>query len=151
MESVNEKARQGFKLTEQGVRKFIITELWLSFYKCSPEFFYDPKNKNVYPSVNSCLSRSDYENVIFALNNDNGNDFDNANSNKDLTWDEPLQHDQSMAMAMDMLRIHCARIGYVKNVSILSLDDDHLRLRSQKVERLELSHLRNPKKGYVFF
>ncbi|EEY61591.1 uncharacterized protein PITG_01914 [Phytophthora infestans T30-4] len=38
-------------------------------------------------------------------------------------------------------------IGFVSEVTIASLNDDLLRLRSQLVDGTGLAHLRNPKKG----
>lgn len=35
----------------------------------------------------------------------------------------------------------------MERISIASLDDDLIRLRSQEVDELGLSHVRNPKKG----
>ena len=43
----------------------------------------------------------------------------------------------------------CSKFGFVKKVSILSLDDDLVRLRSLTVESsIGSSRVRNPKKGY---
>ena len=45
-------------------------------------------------------------------------------------WNPTMQHERTLAKMMDMVRVLCAEIGYVKEKSILSLDDDLLRLRS---------------------
>ncbi|KAE9164762.1 hypothetical protein PF005_g29888, partial [Phytophthora fragariae] len=52
------------------------------------------------------------------------------------------------ARAMDTLRHVCSEIGFINEVSIASLDDDLLRLRSSSVDDLGLTRIRNPKKGF---
>ncbi|KAE9259312.1 hypothetical protein PF008_g33398, partial [Phytophthora fragariae] len=49
---------------------------------------------------------------------------------------------------MDTLRHVCSEIGFINEVSIASLDDDLLRLRSNSVDDLGLTRIRNPKKGF---
>ncbi|POM60120.1 hypothetical protein PHPALM_31061 [Phytophthora palmivora] len=64
------------------------------------------------------------------------------------TWAAPCEHDRHLSHAMRAVRRVCSEIGFVPQVSIASLDDDLLRLRSCSVDDLSLTRTRNPAKGF---
>ena len=61
-----------------------------------------------------------------------------------MTWTPPRQQSAELNDAMQRLRTHCSKLAFVLRISILSLDDDHLRLRSRLAERIGLALLKNP-------
>jgi hypothetical protein len=58
-----------------------------------------------------------------------------------------MVHDPNLANALDTVRKICVKVGFVPRVSILSIDDDLLCLRSQLVHHFGLQHTNNPAKG----
>ncbi|OWZ00722.1 hypothetical protein PHMEG_00028027, partial [Phytophthora megakarya] len=64
-------------------------------------------------------------------------------------WTAPMAHDHDLAHATELVRRFCSEFGFVEGVSIASLNDDMIRLRSTLVDELGLAHVRNPKKGKI--
>lgn len=123
--------------------QFVKIELLLSFYTCTPGRFFDVANEKLYPSASAGLTKDRYYEILRAMGS-NGTQSDN---NSSARWSEPLKHDRDLAGAMHLARTICSAISYVEKVSILSMDDDLLRLRSRLVESFGLSQINNPNKG----
>ncbi|KAE9091210.1 hypothetical protein PF005_g31177 [Phytophthora fragariae] len=126
------------------VKAFLQVELWLSFYNFSPTKFFDPLTKAMFPPVKKAMKPRRYFALLTALGTQSG-----RHSGASESWNAPFEHDRQLAHAMDGMRRVCSDIGFVKGVSIASLDDDLLRLRSAKVDDLGLTRTRNPAKGLV--
>eukprot|EP00644_Phytophthora_capsici_P012908 jgi/Phyca11/101393/e_gw1.5.649.1 len=140
---VNSSLAQSAFVSRSDLLKFLQVELWLAFYSVSPSNFYERSNKQYYPPVKSVMPSKRYFAILRAFGKPNAED-DVSSTN----WRAPFQHDPNLSHAMDELRRLCSRFGFVSEVSIASLDDDLLRLRSSTVDDLGLTRTRNPKKGY---
>ncbi|KAE9190862.1 hypothetical protein PF004_g21779 [Phytophthora fragariae] len=123
--------------------KFVEVELWLSFSGITPDAFYSVKNAKYYPPAATVMPLSKYRSVLTALGNSNlQNGMDTSH------WDAPFTSNRDISNSMEQIRRLCSDIAFVNEVTIASLDDDMLRLRSQLVNDIGLAHVRNPKKGY---
>ncbi|KUF96203.1 hypothetical protein AM587_10001032 [Phytophthora nicotianae] len=122
---------------------FIEVELWLSFYGISPTTFYSKDYRGLYPPAKQAMRSRRYRSILNALGTKTG-----QIATSEEFWNAPFEADRSLSHAMDALRRVCSEIGFVSEVSIASLDDDLLRLRSRSVEDIGLTRVRNPKKGY---
>jgi hypothetical protein len=58
-----------------------------------------------------------------------------------------MVHDPNLANALDTVRKICVKVGFVPSVSVSSIDNDLLCLRSQLVHHFGLQHTNNPAKG----
>jgi hypothetical protein len=123
--------------------QFIKVELLLSFYTCTPGKFFDVANERHYPSGTAGITKQRYHEILQAMGSQ-PTQSDNASS---TGWSEPLKHDRDLAGAMQLARTICAAISYVQKVSVLSMDDDLLRLRSRLVESFGFAQINNPNKG----
>ncbi|KUF79844.1 hypothetical protein AM587_10003856 [Phytophthora nicotianae] len=128
--------------TVNEVKKLLEVELWLCFYSISPTKFYAKENKKYYPPANKAMKRKRYYTLLNALGTPSA-----AISNTSDFWNAPFSPDRHLSQAMDAMRRVCSEIGFVNEVSIASLDDDLLRLRSKSVDDLGLTRTRNPAKG----
>ncbi|ETO65432.1 hypothetical protein F444_17258 [Phytophthora nicotianae P1976] len=129
--------------TVNEVKKLLEVELWLCFYSISPTKFYAKENKKYYPPANKAMKRKRYYTLLNALGTPSA-----AISNTSDFWNAPFSPDRHLSQAMDAMRRVCSEIGFVNEVSIASLDDDLLRLRSKSVDDLGLTRTRNPAKGF---
>jgi hypothetical protein len=121
---------------------FIQVELLLSIYGCSPGAFFDSENELIYMSSRSPISQIKYNAILHQLGK-----RDNKLSGTDQ-WQSPFSNDGKVNSAMSVLRGRCVELGYVEGTTIISLDDDQLRLRSHKVDDHGFTRTRNPKKGF---
>ncbi|ETN21040.1 hypothetical protein PPTG_01373 [Phytophthora nicotianae INRA-310] len=140
---VNSSLAQSAFVSRSDLLKFLQVELWLAFYSVSPSNFYERSNKQYYPPVKSVMPSKRYFAILRAFGKPNAEDDVSSTH-----WKAPFQHDPNLSHAMDELCRLCSRFGFVSEVSIASLDDDLLRLRSSAVDDLGLNRTRNPKKGY---
>ncbi|ETO85168.1 hypothetical protein, variant [Phytophthora nicotianae P1976] len=122
--------------------RFMKVELWLSFYHATPEAFYDKFNLEQYPVAARVLPAARHRSILAALGEHQTRD-DRADR-----WTAPLSQELDIDHAAELVRRLCSDIGYVEGVTIASLDDDMIRLRSTAVDDIGLAHIRNPKKGY---
>ena len=91
----------------------------------------------MYPMASEGISKCRYRDLLRSLS---------AN-----TSDMPLEPSDPQKHFMEDVSRICRTIAFVKNKSILSFDDDHLRLRSHGVEDAGFVRIRNPKAfGPVF-
>ncbi|KAG1705863.1 hypothetical protein DVH05_002427 [Phytophthora capsici] len=130
--------------TVNEVKRLLEVELWLCFYSISPTKFYANENKRYYPPANKAMKRKRYYTLLNALGTSSA-----AISTSSDFWNAPFSPDRHLSQAMDAMRRVCSEIGFVNEVSIASLDDDLLRLRSKSVDDLGLTRTRNPAKGHV--
>jgi hypothetical protein len=131
------------KISSAELATFIQVELKLSFYTCTPGRFFDPQNVELYPSRSAGMTHARYAEVLKSLGSNTSADDNNSSEG----WTAPLKHDRDIAGVFQLARTVCSAISYVEKVSILSMDDDLLRLRSVLVESFGLAHINNPKKG----
>jgi hypothetical protein len=61
----------------------------------------------------------------------------------------PMEHDRNLAGVLERVRRTSCDIGVVPRITIPSINDDLLRLRSTKISLFGLQHTNNPKKGLV--
>jgi hypothetical protein len=121
---------------------FIQVELLLSIYGCSPGAFFDPDIELVYMSSRSPISQVKYNAILHQLGKKKG-----KLSGTDQ-WQSPFSNDGKINSAMTVLRARCVELGYIEGLTIVSLDDDQLCLRSHKVDDHGFIRTRNPKKGF---
>ncbi|KAJ3106719.1 hypothetical protein HDU96_008126 [Phlyctochytrium bullatum] len=116
-----------------------IIELLLLFYGISPTRFFSPAFKGWYhrdPLPTFTAER--YQEV---LNRQNAED--------PKVWKDPIQPDDDLDDLLSSMSKNFTKLALIKGFSILSLDDDHLRLRSSKVIQVNLHQINNAKKGLV--
>eukprot|EP00590_Aulacoseira_subarctica_P008761 CAMPEP_0172429160 /NCGR_PEP_ID=MMETSP1064-20121228/49375_1 /TAXON_ID=202472 /ORGANISM="Aulacoseira subarctica , Strain CCAP 1002/5" /LENGTH=278 /DNA_ID=CAMNT_0013174391 /DNA_START=234 /DNA_END=1067 /DNA_ORIENTATION=- len=133
----------GPTLQSDELASLIQIELLLSCYGTTPTSFFSIDNRELYPAASRVMRHDRYAQVLKALSKSQMS-YENVFTG---CWNPPMQHERTLAKMMDMVRVLCAEIGYVKEKSILSLDDDLLRLRSKLVQSVGLSHTNNPAKG----
>jgi hypothetical protein len=123
---------------------FVGIELSLSYYTCTPGRFFDVENERMFPVVrHATISQNRYFQMLAAL----GAPPSQTSGCCLSTWVAPLDHARDIAGGMQLARGVCSAIGYVERLSILSLDDDLLRLRSSLIDAYGLAATNNPKKG----
>ena len=132
------------KISFSEMQAFIAVELALSFYTCTPGRFFDKKNEDMYPQSRLIpLSKRRYIGILSALGSKPGK----TNGDSSVCWSAPLGHSREISRALQTSRTICSSIAYVDRISILSMDDDLLRLRSSQVDAFGLAATNNPKKG----
>ncbi|SPR01327.1 unnamed protein product (mitochondrion) [Plasmodiophora brassicae] len=109
----------GLKVTGPELLAFVAMELDLAFYQCSPSRYFSSAK---FVKRAGCPSHERYIAILKAL----------GGRHKQRDVDERL----------------CASIGFVPDWSIISADDDHLRLSSHaQVDAAGLQYQKNPVKG----
>ncbi|OWZ06177.1 LOW QUALITY PROTEIN: hypothetical protein PHMEG_00021605 [Phytophthora megakarya] len=141
---VNSNLEQSAFVSTEEIRAFIEVELWLGFYSTTPGSFYNHANRTLYPSSHNVMSQARFMQILSALGKQR-----QRSSGSTAMWTAPMAHDRDLAYATELLRRLCSEFGSVEGVSISSLDDDMIRLRSTLVDESGLAHVRNPKKGHV--
>jgi len=131
----------GSSLQQDELTNFIQVELMLSFYGITPTRFFDTANKELYPTQGRAMAANRYEAILRALSKSSKSYVAYGN------WNPPYEHERTLASMMEQVRVLCSEIAFVKEKSILSMDDDLLRLRSHLVQSTGLSHANNPAKG----
>jgi hypothetical protein len=133
----------GSPLVADELATFIRIELLLSFYGTTPTAFFHYDNRELYPIASTIMRHERYAAILKALSTSEHQYVDKRTG----SWNPPMQHERTLAKLMDLVRSLCSEIGYVKGQSILSMDDDLLRLRSISVQNIGLAHTNNPAKG----
>eukprot|EP00644_Phytophthora_capsici_P007064 jgi/Phyca11/57946/gw1.22.311.1 len=139
----NRSLRTSDVATLDDILSFVEVELWLSFYGVTPEAFYKPSNATCYPAAATVMTQAKYRSILTALSAP-----PQQTSNSSAHWNSPFTINRDVSNTMEQIRRLCSDIGFVNEVTIASLDDDLLRLRSQLVDGTGLAHVRNPKKGF---
>lgn len=120
------------------VLQFLEVEMWLSFYGVTPEFFYDLRNRAQYSPAKRTMALPRYQSILAALStspDDRGGGASNL-------WTAPFTPDHDLSHAAELVSRICADIGFVDGVTIASLDDDLIRLRSNAVDATGLARIR---------
>ena len=116
---------------------FIKSTMWMMAHNITYTVYYDENNRSMYPTASEGISKRRYHELLRAL----------SSSSSDM----PLEPSDSQKTFMEDVARICRTIAFVKNKSILSFDDNHLRLRSNGVEESGFVRIRNPKAfGPVF-
>ncbi|GMF18621.1 unnamed protein product [Phytophthora fragariaefolia] len=123
--------------------KFLEVELWLCCYKITPDFFYDRRNIAEYPAGARVMGLARYRAILTALGKPSG-----LSDESTSTWTAPFSHNRDIELVAELIRRINRSIGFVDGVTLASLDDDLIRLRSSSVDNTGLAHVRNPKKGF---
>ena len=118
-------------------------------YNTSPENYFSDDTPGRYrkPPVGIHVTRAVYYDILRRLSVR----YKSTTPSMDLsdTWTPPLSPNIQLQRIQDSIRLFCSKFGFVKKVSILSLDDDLVRLRSHNVEStIGSARVRNPKKGF---
>ena len=123
---------------------FVGIELALSYYTCTPGRYFDVDHQSMFPPVrHATITKNRYQQMLGAL----GALPNQTSGCCTVSWLAPLNHSRDIAGGMQLARSVCSAIAYVEKVSILSLDDDLLRLRSSLIDAFGLAATNNPKKG----
>ncbi|KAF4135308.1 hypothetical protein GN958_ATG15496 [Phytophthora infestans] len=128
MQHINANLNTSEFATVNEVNQMLEVELWLCFYSISPTKFYAEENKRYYFPANKAMNRRRYYTLLNALGTPSA-----AISTSSDFWNVPFSPDRHLSQAMDAIRRVCSKIGFVNEVSISSLDDDLLRLRSNRL------------------
>lgn len=129
---------------------FIFHECMIMSYGCSPAKYFEFSTPDRFrkPAICSQVSPETYQDILRCLSATKKSNTSTSGT-KAMTWEPPLSPNACLQSSQERIRQFCSKIAYVKGISILSKDDDLIRLRSQKVElALGTCRVRNPKKGF---
>jgi hypothetical protein len=139
---INLGATMSFSTSD--ILDFLRIQLLLGIYKCSSSAFYSEENETIYQGSKAPLSKVQHDDILKQL----GAKDSTQGVNSTDQWDAPFSNSGLMNQAMQQVRNRCSEFGYVPGKSIVSLDDDQLRLRSHNVDDNGYVRTRNPKKGF---
>ncbi|KAJ3098461.1 hypothetical protein HDU96_011093 [Phlyctochytrium bullatum] len=135
-------------LEDIDVEAFVTTELLMAFYKCSPADLLntDSTFKNAYNTsmLPSTFKLGRYKDVVRVLCGNISTPLADGSGNM---WTSPMKRDDHLNLLMREMSKGLSTVAMVKKHTIASLDDDHLRLRSQRVVFSSFQQLNNVKKG----
>ena len=114
----------------------------LMSYNDTPTNFLDSGLREKYPIVNT-LDQSSWRLVFRGINTRQNNQ-----RRLGLTWSEPFSEDPKIREAEAKFSRFFSDLLLVPDVTILSTDDDQLRLTSTLVEELGFPRVNNPKKCF---
>ncbi|KAJ3060689.1 hypothetical protein HDU98_003375 [Podochytrium sp. JEL0797] len=117
------------------------TEMVLAVYGVSPEALFN-HGQPIYPLVRFCCSPAIYQRVLGALK------CTTSGTKHADRWEPPMQFEKRVSRLLDVAR-DTFRVGFVERDTILSCDDDLVRLSSKTVENYGFAQKNNPVKGYV--
>ncbi|GMF33941.1 unnamed protein product [Phytophthora fragariaefolia] len=141
---INNNLNEASSVSTDELLKFLEMELWLCFYNITPDFFYDKRNIVEYPAAARVMGLARYRAILTALGKPSG-----LSDESTSTWTALFSHDRDIDQVAELIRRISSSIGFVDGVTIASLDDDLIRLRSPCVDDTGLAHVRNPKKGGI--
>ena len=128
---------------------FVMHECMIMSYTTSPDSYFSDDTPGRYrkPPLGIHVTKGVYYDILRRISS--RYKPQPLPSNFAETWAPPLSPNIALQRVQESLRMFCSKFGFVKKVSILSLDDDLVRLRSLTVESsIGSSRVRNPKKGY---
>ena len=128
---------------------FVMHECMIMSYTTSPDSYFSDDTPGRYrkPPLSIHVTKGVYYDILRRISS--RYKPQPLPSNFAETWAPPLSPNIALQRVQESLRMFCSKFGFVKKVSILSLDDDLVRLRSLTVESsIGSSRVRNPKKGY---
>ena len=139
--------------TAAEIIQFLSSELLLSFHKKTPEIFFDPVF-NLNP-LDIGLNSVRYKQILRALATPVGkrneavrNSIQISGSTTD-SWEPVFNEDKQLMDIMKIIRERASALCYNPK-SVLSMDDDLIRCTSKRTKaETGLSHINNPRKGYV--
>jgi hypothetical protein len=128
------------KVSNKDAAHFIRCLIALSIYRVSPNKFFS--KKHLFPLAKD-LNENLFKKVYNRLNSPRKSD----NQDSTIYWDKPFTEDPSIRDGEESItRIN--RQFFLTDISILSTDDDHLRLSSSECEDIGLPRKNNPKKAF---
>lgn len=142
---INTSLPQEDVATNSDVMEFIRTFSTLSVYRCSPSFLWDrdvgeiafplgvDRDKHVFKKCLNAISRGRRV---------------NSSQHCSSVWGEPFQEDDTVRQVEKAAGASNSRLGFVKDVTRLSIDDDQFRLCSSRVEDAGFVRVQIPNKAY---
>ena len=129
---VNKHRTRDSRIRKDEILGFLADEMYMCFYGKSPEIYFntDPRPRFLKPPAG--LSKTRYFDVLRALSSKPSStefqegDEEFLGSIFENHWEQPLAPNADLSATQKELRIFCAEIGFVKDVSILGIDDDLL-------------------------
>ena len=119
---------------------FVRCIMALSIYKQSPSLFFD--NMDMFPLA-ATLDKKKFNKVLNGLNRKRQSIFEDS----EIRWDRPFSEDPCIRDGEDAIT-KINRQFFIPDVSILSIDDDHLRLSSDLCEQIGMPRKNNPDKAF---
>jgi hypothetical protein len=117
--------------------------MFLAVYHCTPTNLFDKESKLLYGTAQTVMSRDRYFNILKSLSNLNGC----GSVTGDGMWNPPMSPNIIIQELLTSIRKHCKDMAYDSQNSIISIDDDLVRLRSLKTEEAGFMRIKNPQKG----
>jgi hypothetical protein len=130
-------------VSESDISSFIRVELFLSFYKVSADLYFNKEHSSEFPSAAFGISQKKYASMLIALGGTKGA----ASESSAGIWLPPMTHNSHVASGMEHVRKICSHLAFIPGTSNIGLDDDLLRLRSNRVVAEGYSQINNPNKG----
>lgn len=135
----------GDPVSNSDITAFIRVELMLSFYKVSPQLYFDIDFRHQFPTAGIGMSFKRYTTILNALSH---SPYEyNSETCAAGIWKIPMAHNKDIAGALELFRKTSSHVAYIPGVTSVSLDDDLLQLRSQQVINAGYSQIKNPSKG----
>jgi hypothetical protein len=119
---------------------FIRCLIALSYYRVTQSVLFE--KSHVFPLA-STLNEDDFKKVMNGLKSKP----QSMNDDSEIMWDRPFMEDQSIRKGEEAI-VKINREFFLPNKSILSTDDDHLRLSAIDCENIGLPRKNNPKKAF---
>jgi hypothetical protein len=123
------------------VAEFIKVLSLLSVYKTTPDTFFDSRNVNLFP-ISLQYSQNKFNTILKALKTRR------ASNENCLSWGAAFCTDTDIREAERRFTRVASRIAFIRKVSVLSIDDDHYRVKSVLTEEMGFARFNNPKKAF---
>lgn len=131
--------------TVEDSQEFIRSLAAMMSYRETPSNFFSSKLRRKYP-IAETLSRSSWSKILKGINNRRRSSQSNDESLV-LTWARPFSEDAAIRAAESSFSTFFSKLLFTER-TILSTDDDQLRLTSTLVEDLGFPRVNNPKKCF---
>lgn len=134
------------KWSREDIILFMITELYLGIYKCSPSIYYGDNSDGIYHHFDFEMSHYKYKLFLKAISS---NPSARTSTTSDLQWEQPFSLDVDISDMYKNFRKFCCKHGSFGK-GVITIDDDFLRLSSPQVQMSGFAQTKNDRKGYVY-
>eukprot|EP00731_Ephydatia_muelleri_P019415 Em0012g240a len=89
-------ALPGEQISIKELFQFLMVELFLNVYRCSPTMFYHPMARKLYPTAEMCMPHARYQVILKALSQKQKVTDAGCRSSGDDTWMRPMALDREI-------------------------------------------------------
>lgn len=131
------------RLTGADIIGFIKTLMVLSATRSTPTKLFDRPNDLFFSGIRDHVDQKGFTLVMKGLQNSQSN-WNGCS----VVWDAPFKPDLFVRQAEKAFTAASSAIAYIRNVTILSTDDDQYRCAQYLAEKMGLKRIKNPKKAF---